>query len=988
MYHSSAAAMLRAPAGVPELPPVDLVAGDRASVLAWLRAVWGRADVAEPLAHASAALAERVGELHDRSSAESVRRATLATSRYLLRMGGRCAPFGMLAGVAPVGFGDMKQARGAGHRVRARASAPWLAAVVERLEGYPELLERLPVVANSVLVVRGNDLVLPYQAQRDPGAARVADVVLRHRRSVRVAVETASAPIRFADLRDKLAADFPVPVDRVTSLLMELVSLRVLVTSLHAPSIVADALGHVVAELHHVGLNDEVAVLAGALQDIHDRMTAHNRLPGRRQRGDLAARMRAVSHGGGHPLALDLRHDARLTLPTEVRREVEHAAGWLTRLSRFPFGTAAWRDYHRRFFERYGQGTLVPLLDVVSDSGIGWPDGYPGTDAAPQPPVSDRDRILLALVQHATARGDAEVVVTTALLDALASDEVRPPPHLEVAVRVLAADEDAVARSRFRVEVVAVSRGVGVLSGRFHDLLGVDRVEVPGNDPDTVAVQLSFPPLDSATAHVARALQVLPRVVSLGEHPVDRAVLTAADLAVGCDAKRMLLAAPALGVRVEAAATHALSLARHTPPLARFIAEIGRAHCAQVTTFDWGAAAHLPFLPRLRRGRVVLSPARWRITAEELPGSNEPLDAWNEALGAWRTRYRVPARVRLSDTELPLDLDDPNHRVLLRTHLTASADAVVTEAGDEGWFGAHEIVVPLTAAVPPAWPTAPTSTLAYVAHPVDELPGDSRVLLACLYGHRERQDSVLVDHVPALLDRLVEQQGTAPWWFTRHRDQIGHHLRLRVALANPLAFGETAGVVSGWFRELHTAGLLHEITYATSHPETGRWGIGATYVAAEEVFRADSQAVLTQLGNTSCADPLMLAAAHSVAIAAAFTGSIDDGMSQLASHTPGTAERRIARLLHQEAMGLCDPADDWAALRARPGGTRLVTAWRERDNALVAYRERAEAGGGDTKSALASLLHAHFLRACGIDPDAEAVVRRLARAAALRWAAR
>jgi hypothetical protein len=35
---------------------------------------------------------------------------------------------------------------------------------------------------------------------------------------------------------------------------------------------------------------------------------------------------------------------------------------------------------------------------VVADSGIGWPDGYPGAAAAePQPVISRRDRELLSL---------------------------------------------------------------------------------------------------------------------------------------------------------------------------------------------------------------------------------------------------------------------------------------------------------------------------------------------------------------------------------------------------------------------------------------------------------------------------------------------------------------------------------------------------------------------------------------------------------------
>jgi hypothetical protein len=85
--------------------------------------------------------------------------------------------------------------------------------------------------------------------------------------------------------------------------------------------------------------------------------------------------------------------------------------------------------------------------------------------------------------------------------------------------------------------------------------------------------------------------------------------LTPQDLAVGCcDSHRLYLAAPALGERLEAWGMHALNLRTHTPPLARFVTELSHALCAQVTAFDWDAAARLPFLPRMRYGRTVLPP--------------------------------------------------------------------------------------------------------------------------------------------------------------------------------------------------------------------------------------------------------------------------------------------------------------------------------------------------------------------------------------------
>jgi hypothetical protein len=49
------------------------------------------------------------------------------------------------------------------------------------------------------------------------------------------------------------------------------------------------------------------------------------------------------------------------------------------------------------------------------------------------------------------------------------------------------------------------------------------------------------------------------------------------------------------------------------PELARFLLDIRRDGRPILTGFSWGRAATLPVLPRVQRGCVVLSPARWLV---------------------------------------------------------------------------------------------------------------------------------------------------------------------------------------------------------------------------------------------------------------------------------------------------------------------------------------------------------------------------------------
>ncbi|MEX5636413.1 lantibiotic dehydratase [Parafrankia sp. FMc2] len=978
--------------------------------------------IAEALDHASPVLARQVRVLSEAETpaVRETRRAVLSTARYLLRLEGRPTPFGLLAGVAPASFSaDARLIWGDQDRAVVRAGAEWLAEVVTRLEQCSELLARLPVISNSTVMVRGDRLIVPYQAQSRERGTGAVEVSLRYTAAVRATVQAARSPVPFGELSAKLLAEFPgAPAAKVAAMLSELLHCGALITSLHAPSTQTDALEQVLARLDAVEATavGPVAGLVTALREIHSRIEDHNHgvmADARPIRAELTTRMQSIAPTRRNPLAVDVRLDGRVELSREVAREVERAALALTRLSAHPGGTPAWRDYHQRFYERFGVGSLVPLLDVVADSGIGWPDGYPGTvTPARRLALSTRDEVLLALAQGAVLDGQDEIVIDDDLIEraALDSGPLRPPPHLELAVRVGAADQDALRRGAFRLEVTTVSRGAGVLTGRFLSVLApedrrgfaAELAAVPRGDRDTVTAQLSFPPLDPATAHVTRSPQVHSILITLGEHRVpDGQLLTVEDLAVGCDGRRLYLAAPAQGIRLEAFGGHALNLPTHTPPLARFLTELSRANYAQVTAFDWGAAARLPFLPRVRLGRTILAPARWTVTAAELPPRAEPWRTWDNAFASWRARRRLPRRVRLSEGDrlLPLDLDQAGHRLLLRTHLHITPRALLTEGPDPaeaGWCGgrAHEVVVPLSATAPPPWPRLPKPTQErIIRRGHGNAPAASTVLLASLYGDLDRQNTILTDYLPDLLARLSEEPALHPgpaWWYVRYRDP-DQHLRLRIALPDPAVFGDAARILSGWADTVHRDGVLRELRYPVSYPETGRWGSGAAWTAAQAVFGADSRALLTQLALPHRPTWQALVAAHTVAIAQAFTGSTAAAMRWLIDHIPPVAPARIPRVVFTEAVRLADPRDDWAALRAVSGGAVIADAWVARGHALADYRAcfpGPDTQGVSVDDVLSSLIHVHYVRAHRIDFDDEAVAMHLARAAALAWTAR
>jgi class I lanthipeptide synthase len=963
----------------------DLVGDHVSEWRDWLARTWADEPFARAVRAASPDLARRVASVcaGREQRPRQVRGAVVSLLRYRLRASGRATPFGLFAGVAPAQFGPAASVRiGEDHRVTGRVDAVWLSGLVGELERCPGLAERVPVVVNNTATVRDGRLVIGLRQHPSPAAARTdpAEVSIRHTRPVELVVHAARTPIRLGELADRIAAEFPdTPVPVISAMLIQLVEQRVLLTGLRPPMTVTDPVGHVLDALADVRA-DEVPAATGTLARLRDP---------------------AVT-GLAEADAVDLRADAQVVLPHGVATEVTRAAGVLARLTPHPFGTPVWRDFHARFLERYGVGAAVPLLELVNpDIGLGFPAGYRDSLLErPTPRMSERDTALLRLAQAAALNRHVEVALDDATIAELAADDLGRahwPAHTELAVRVHAPSRAALDRGEFQLVVAGAFRAAGTTAGRFLDLLDdADRnrmtrvyAELPTVNDSALRVQVSCPPLYTETENVARHPQLLPTLLSIGEHRPD-AVVTPEDLLVVGDAHRFIVWSRSRSWPVEPQTFNAVEFSNFTHPLLRMACELTTARAATWGPFSWGVAAQLPFLPRLTYRRTVLSPARWTLTAADLPGKHAGWPEWSAAVAGWRVRSMVPASVYLggNDQRLRLDLDQPAHLHLLRAQLDQHEHATLTEAADGEAFGwidghAHEIVVPLASTGARTWPP-PARTVPTITASDGHLPAVGEWLFCKLYGHPDRHTALLTTHLPDLLSTLDEP---VAWWFLPYRDP-DNHLRLRIRLADPARFGPVAAAVGAWVARLRQLGLIATMQLDTYVPETGRFGRGPAMAAAEEVFAADSAAALAQRAHMAtgpdAADVQALTAASLADLAAAFTGDHTTGNAWLIDHITTDPVPAPDRAVYDQALRLADPRDDLAAVRGLAGGEQIAAAWAARRTALAAYRDAlAHAGRPAPDPVLASLLHLHSVRTSGIAPEIERIAHRLARAAAL-----
>ncbi|MFF3493728.1 lantibiotic dehydratase [Streptomyces sp. NPDC002795] len=954
---------------------------DTAECRNWLTQVWADDRFAHPVQAASPELARTVEAIlaDEHAEAKPVRKATLAVARYLLRATGRPTPFGLFAGVARAHLGAAQAWVDSAHQAVARPDMLWLDYVRRDLEQRADILPLLRVQASSLAVRRGEMVEVPREGGRTARITVVAPL-----EAVLAASEHPTPCTALIDMLARLGGTREQAMQLIGAALRE----DVLVSDLSAPMTEPDPLSHILNLLHahRARLDADTVRVLDELAEAHRLIGEHNRVdrPGaaRLLRGDAEERLRAVSPRGRSRLSIDLCVDAVVSVPPAVVDETARAATALLRLTRNQGQQPEWAAFHTVFWERYGAGSLVPVREAVDlAAGVGWPADYPDSVwPLPHAQVMARDEALAARAWQATADGSNEVRLSHADLDALAGTEPLAPyaPHVDMAVRVAAPSTDAVSAGDFTLHV-RPAWTAGVLAGRFTRLPGGGPAATYRTLPTLVEgalpAQLSFTPRYPHAQNLARLAPALQHVISVGEHRTRAEtaahVIPVSDLAVMSTSRRLLLVSMSRRQVVEPVVLHALALEKQAPPLARFIANLGRGFATAWTRFDWGPlASALPCLPRVVHGRSVLSPARWRLTKDDLPGGVFSAD-WCARLEEWRTRWRCPQVVELHDGDrtLRLDLGAPLHARLLHAHLAKQAAADLTETPEPdawGWLGhAHEIVMPLAATqerLPhPDVDGAPLVTNRMLPQPA----GDGQPWVqAKLFTHPVAMDEILTRHLPQLTDEL----GLRDVWFVRYRTaQEEDHLRLRLACAGAAEHDRTARALSVWAARLQRQALASRLVFDGYRPEYGRYGTGPALEAAERVFVADSEAVTALLGQLDGLDRRLWCALGMIDVACGLLGD-QDGIEWMATaRAGGQGVMEVTRAaLHHVRHG-----DAWPVA--------LDAVRKERAAALRAYATMV--ADSERETVLESLLHMHHNRLMGPDRTSEAEARHAARQA-------
>lgn len=891
---------------------VAAIEADRAVLRARLAALVVRPEVREAIFVASPGLEASIDAWLADPTSEGGQKTERSLVRYVSRMAARPTPFGLFAGSTVGGLAEathLELAARDRYRRYTRIDGDYLSDLTDALGADPGVRPRLLYRPNSSLChVAGR---LRYAMRRE-GESRSYSLVSVEPSDYLVAtLERARHGALPTDLATALCeADAEITREDADGFLAELIDSQILVPDLAPPVTGPEAVDDVIAQLAEIADLPAAQTAAGGAATVAPgtAIAAVTTLRALRAlRATLGELDRAI---GNSPAQYRGAAEALAPLPAkpEIHRlfqvnlvpaavraelgkgvldEIVRGIDVLRRLAR-PRGTDELSRFRDAFVERY-ETREVPLAEVLDEeSGIGFAasqapsaaaspllDGlvFPGAASDDATPWGVRTTWLARRIAAAVASGASELVLDDADLTAMEATAPTPPPDAFQAMIVLATAPGG----ELRIQLGSVGGPPGAtLLGRFchsdramHDVVAANLAAEEALRPDVVFAEVVHL-ADGRLANIS-ARPVLRRheIVYLGRSgaPLDHQ-LPLTDLVVSVRDGRIVLRSRSLDREVAPRLTNAHNFVRGALGPYRFLASL-QSQDVRPLGFSIGPLGLLPFVPRIRIGRVVLREASWTLRKAELePVTTQTGAARMQALHRLRAAARLPRWVCVEDGDnvLPVDLDNvlavDSFAQLVKQRTSVSlteqwpAPAELPVHGPDGRY-ASEIVVPFVRVPasepqrPPAPPRTPTSRRTFA-------PG-SEWLYAKLYTGNATADQVLTQAIAPIVDAWrAEPDGPdghdgdgrhdgPAWFFIRYSDPHWH-VRLRVRGEPAWLYGEVLPRLAEATRAMLDDGRLWKLQLDTYEREVERYGGPTGIELAERLFCADSACALDILG--------------------------------------------------------------------------------------------------------------------------------------------
>lgn len=878
-----------------------------------LRSLLNRSEIARALLIASSDL--QSGIRHWRANPDSKRGAQAERTlvRYFTRMCTRPTPFGLFAGCT---VGRISKPRTAScllnlqprrsYRTKTRLDYDYLFELTHALVKDPATSRELQYWPNSSLHRCGNYWHYIEATPLGAGSTHSHQLVKVESSPYLEAILRKCATSEggsFMDLVNALTEDNSTSVPNAESYVRQAVENQILVPALYPPVTGDSALGDIIAQLRLLPSAREVVA---KLSDVEKQLAVMDGLEidtsldeycRERQNGLSLLETLPAKVRPGFVYQVDMikpSDDVVLTQPVvDAIREAVDATCRFS-LNREP---EILSDFRKAFIERY-ERARVPLLEVLDeDSGIGFgPASSCQSTAIKGLPLAEPEssnhldhlspahKFLLDRIVQCCREGSTELRLDMADIPNFDCKPVAPPTSLCVNVELAASSSSALRAGNFKILLNAINGPAGArsiarlchaeprLTAEIRGYLRMEQL----NEPDVLA-EIVYLPEGRFGNVLSRPVLREYEIVYLGRSGAPRhCQIPVSDLLVTVNERdEICLISQKLGRRVIPRLSSAQNFFRlFHAPVYRFLCYLQFQNAADSLNFSWGPLESLSFLPRVSIGRVVLAIARWRLRENEISWLAEST-GWQRFVRVRELRRKrfLPRFVELrqrNDQLLFVDFDNALSIDAFVHTLIREREATLCEVfpspeelcvtSEEGRFW-HELDVPLInhAASQPGRAVASSNShgsthYSQVVSSSRFAPGGEWLYLK-LYGGWSTLDQILTSHLRPIVSKLVNESLVLRWFFMRYADPRGH-LRVRFQGDPATIHNEVLPLITETFRPLVDSGVIWKLQFDTYIRETERYGGPRGILASEDIFRADSDAVLELLSVLHSTDDL------------------------------------------------------------------------------------------------------------------------------------
>ncbi|WP_144510537.1 lantibiotic dehydratase [Bacillus sp. FJAT-22090] len=806
-------------------------------------------------------------------------------NRYLIRMSTRPTPFGLFSGISYGSFdnstsfniGNIKE-----HQKRTRPDMAWLLSIISKLETEPTVIEQLRIHKNSITYSSGSRYKNPYNSQggRQTTVNSIESISINKNELIEFIFNLTEESIDTREIISLAIEKYPIASkDKILKLISQLIEKEYLLTNLRPPLTDKAPFLYLIDQLKKIKGKEE---LTEKIIKILQLITDYDNT----KIGDGLNILKEINNEMNeiektkNLLQVDTRiNTSTVKLNYKVSEEISKLAETLWKISPNSIGLKHIQQYRNEFIEKYGIYREVPVLELLDeDQGLGAPATYTNPMSSKELSGGNnsiferKQNYLLNKLIEAINLNEIEICLNEKDLKELEYEDAEKkvaPNSMELYGNIIAKNQEDIDNGEFNF-VMGTNSGsdsAGKTFGRFLDIIDNPIIEesfsTNNHDDDKVYAELVYLPTVGRSANVILTKNLCNYEVVIGTNSSKESKYTipVSDIIVGSTLKRMYLKSKSLGKEIVITVNHMLNN-RSAPNIYRFLSEISNDGIKQWSPFYWYSLEYSTFLPRIKVGKSIISPATWNINQQHISMyKGMKFTEWMQSFKKWSDKWNMPRWVyqTIGDNRILLDLENTLHLEDLYTQMgTLKMDENVTlfEKEDNSiisWIKDTdgnsynvEYVFPLVRTYD--LPSLNLDKHNNIIKPISsannvvrKYPGGDWLYVK-LYGSSSRENDLICYYLKNFCDEILEQNLVEKYFFMRYADP-DKHIRLRLNGDSDMLYQKLLPLLHDFFKSLTNEGLLTNVSIATYDREVERYGGISLIDKAETLFYHDSRSV-------------------------------------------------------------------------------------------------------------------------------------------------